>query len=74
MMLSYTKSKCGTLTGEVIVNSLGIMAFIYKLRQGDDQCQMFSEKIMSRWFTDAIEADNWMQEKLKNVAWTLLQA
>ncbi len=74
MILSHAKSKCGTLTGDVStsVNSFGCLACVYMQisREGVELRTVITHKV----FEDAVDADNWMQEKVKNVVFTLLQA
>lgn len=74
MILSHAKSKCGTLTGDVStsVNSFGCLACVYMKfsKEGLDSRTVIMHKV----FEDAVEADNWMQEKVENVLFTLIQA
>lgn len=68
-------SECGKLKGEVLLTDTGAVAIIYLIYHINKGALTLTRRpILYEAFTDSAAAYDWVQEKLKNVAWTLLQS
>lgn len=72
-------SECGTLQASVwcpktrLTNCTTTTAYIYHVTGGRERPSRMRE-LMRQVFDNETDAEQWVQEKLKDVAWTLLQS